>query len=167
MVKNIVLEKPWTLNIEDKFKKKLSTCNNSVENLLALYKKFGYDLVPYDGVKRWGDDSSTETSDITYDEIEEGTELWWKRYTENSIRWTLIRITHKYGGILFFETLNEKKNRKSYIDTGGDDYVWEDNDASRYTLPKHKFYPVKIIKPKWIDISEWHAPKMIQINKDL
>lgn len=155
--------KPWILDITDKFNKQLEQFDGSVERLSMFYKKFGYDKIPYDGIKRWGLDSSTESSDISYDDIEENTTLWMRHYTPNGFRWIMIRITHKYGGIVFFETVNEKKNKKSYIDTGANDYEYTRTE-NRYKLPKHRFYPIEVIKPKWVDISSWNAPKRMIIT---
>lgn len=163
---NIELKNPFVLDISTKFEKPLAQFDGSVEKLIEFYKSFGYDGVPYNGIKRWGVDSSTESSDIKYDDIEEGNELWMRKYTGMGFRWVLIRITCKYGGILFFETISEKQRKKSYIDTGANDFSWATADKSRYSLPKHTFYPIEVIKPSWVDIESWNAPKnMIVTNK--
>lgn len=159
MNKSVKLNNPWILDITEKFTKQLSQFDGSVEKLTEFYKQFGYDKIPYSGEKRWGLDSSTDTSDIKYDDISENSELWWRRYTNTGFRWTLIRITHKYNGIIFFETVGLKKKISTYIDTGANDLQWYSQNKSRYTLPKHEFYPIKIIKPEWVDITGWNAPK--------
>lgn len=163
-MKNINLNKPWVLNISEKFNKILAQFNNDIEKLKAFYKQFDYDKIPYNGIKRWGIDSSTESSDIMYDDIEEGNEMWWRKYSATGFRWILIKITHKYGGILFFETLNEKNKISSYVDTGANDLEWTGNNKARYSLPKHQFYPIEIIKPEWVDIESWNAPKHMKIT---
>lgn len=160
---NIQITNPWVLDITPKFQNMLDKFNGDVEKLKEFHKTFGYDSIPYDGIKRWGLDSSTESSDIKIDDLEEGMELWWRRYTRNSFRWTLIRVTHIYGGIMFFETIGLKKNIKSYVDTGANDLEWK-TAAARYSLPKHTFYPVEVIKPSWVDIEFWNAPKQIIIT---
>lgn len=167
MKKEYKFTNPWVLDITTKFEKQLSQFNGDVEKLKTFYKQFDYDNVPYNGEKRWGYDSSTDSSDIKYDDIPEGSELWWRKYTANGFRWVLIRITHKYGGILFFETVLEKKKISSFIETGANDLVWANkNDPSRYSLPRHRFYPIEVIKPEWVDIEGWCAPKqMIITNK--
>lgn len=112
-----------------------------------------------------GHDSSSESSDIKYDDIPEGSELWWRKYTANGFRWVLIKITHKYGGILFFETVLEKKKISSFIETGANDLECKSQDnPSRYSLPTHIFYPIEVIKPEWVDITEWNAPKQIIVT---
>lgn len=135
------------------------------ENTIRTYGHSSGGL-DYD-LERWGFDSSSDSSDIKYDDIPEGSELWWRKYTANGFRWVLIRITHKYGGILFFETVLEKKKISSFIETGANDFEWTNkNDPSRYSLPRHKFYPIEVIKPEWVDITDWNAPKqMIITNK--
>ena len=118
----IELKRPWVLDLTTKFDKQLSQFGGSRERLIEFYKKFGSNGVIYDGKKRWGLDSSTESSDILYDDLDEGTELWWCKYTANGFRFVLVRVIHKYGGIIFFETIGEKKNKKFYVDCGADDY---------------------------------------------
>ena len=81
----IELKRPWVLDLSTKFDKQLSKFDGSCEKLLEFYKKFGMDGVIYDGNKRWGLDSSTESSDISYDDLAEGTELWWRKYTANGL----------------------------------------------------------------------------------
>lgn len=162
---NITLSNPFVLDISKNFEKQLNQLSGSIDKLIEIYKSFGYDKMPYDGIKRWGLDSSSDSSDLTYDSIEVGHELWLRRYTSNgSFRWNLIRITHKYNGIIFYETLDEKNNKKSYIDTGADDFTWNNTDKSRYTLPKHRFYPIEVIKPEWVDIEGWKAPKQMKVT---
>lgn len=163
-MKNIELKNPWKLNISDRFQKQLSQFDGSVERLQKFYNQFGFDGIPYNGLKRWGLDSSTETSDITYDEIKEGTEMFMRKYTANGSRFIIIRITHKYQGILFYETVAEKTVLKSYIDTGANDNEYTGNNPARYKLPPHIFYPIQVIKPEWVDISSWNAPKKMLIT---
>lgn len=160
----ITLAKPWILDISKRFNKQLSQFDGDIKKLKEFYKAFGYDQIPYTGTKRWGVDSSTDSSDINYGDIEIGMEMWWRRYTQNSFRWTLVRVSHKYGGIIFFRTIGLKNNISSYIDTGANDLEWSGNDDSRFSLPSHTFYPIEIIKPRWVDISPWNAPKMLKIN---
>lgn len=160
----MINDKPFVLNLTEKFNKQLIKFDNSIEKLINFYKSFGYDKVPYDGIKRWGLDSSTDSSDISYDDIEIGHLLYWRKYNENKFKWVKIKITHKFNGIIFFETICEKKNKKSYIDTGANDFVWDKFDKSRYTLPKHIFYPMEVVKPKWVDIESWHAPSKMKIS---
>ena len=158
------IESPWVLDLTTKFDKQLGQFNGSLERLLEFYKILGMDGVIYDGKKRWGLDSSTESSDILYDDLDEGTELWWRKYTANGSRFVLVRVTHKYGGIIFFETIGEKKNKKFYVDCGADDYKWTECDASRYSLPKHRFYPIMVVVPSWVDMSAWCAPKKMIVK---
>lgn len=156
--------KPFVLDLTEKFNKQLMKFDNSIDKLVEFYKKFGYDKVPYDGIKRWGLDSSTDSSDITYDDIEVGHLLYCRKYSENRFRWVKIKITHKFNGIIFFETVGVKRIKKSYIDTGADDFSWDGGNKSRYTLPKHTFYPMEVIKPKWVDIESWNAPSKMKIS---
>ena len=158
------IESPWVLDLTTKFDKQLGQFDGSLERLLEFYKNLGMDGVIYDGKKRWGLDSSTESSDILYDDLDEGTELWWRKYTSNGSRFVLVRVTHKYGGIIFFETIGEKKNKKFYIDCGADDYEWTECDDSRYSLPKHRFYPIMVVVPSWVDMSAWCAPKKMIVK---
>ena len=157
------IESPWVLDLTTKFDKQLGQFDGSLERLLEFYKKLGMDGVIYDGKKRGGLDSSTESSDI-FDDLDEGTELWWRKYTANGFRFVLVRVTHKYGGIIFFETIGEKKNKKFYVDCGADDYEWTECDASRYSLPKHRFYPIMVVVPSWVDMSAWCAPKKMIVK---
>lgn len=158
------IESPWVLDLTTKFDKQLGQFDGSLERLLEFYKNLGMDGVIYDGKKRWGLDSSTESSDILYDDLDEGTELWWRKYTANGSRFVLVRATHKYGGIIFFETIGEKKNKKFYVDCGADDYEWTECDDSRYSLPKHRFYPIMVVVPSWVDMSAWCAPKKMIVK---
>ena len=158
------IESPWVLDLTTKFDKQLGQFDGSLERLLEFYKKLGMDGVIYDGKKRWGLDSSTESSDILYDDLDEGTELWWRKYTANGFRFVLVRVRHKYGGIIFFETIGEKKNKKFYVDCGADDYEWSGCVASRYSLPKHRFYPIMVVVPSWVDMSAWCAPKKMIVK---
>lgn len=158
------IESPWVLDLTTKFDKQLGQFDGSLERLLEFYKNLGMDGVIYDGKKRWGLDSSTESSDILYDDLDEGTELWWRKYTSNGSRFVLVRVTHKYGGIVFFETIGEKKNKKFYVDCGADDYEWTECDDSRYSLPKHRFYPIMVVVPSWVDMSAWCAPKKMIVK---
>lgn len=158
------IESPWVLDLTTKFDNQLGQFNGSLERLLEFYKNLGMDGVIYDGKKRWGLDSSTESSDILYDDLDEGTELWWRKYTANGSRFVLVRVTHKYGGIIFFETIGEKKNKKFYVDCGADDYEWTECDDSRYSLPKHRFYPIMVVVPSWVDMSAWCAPKKMIVK---
>lgn len=158
------IESPWVLDLTTKFDNQLGQFNGSLERLLEFYKNLGMDGVIYDGKKRWGLDSSTESSDILYDDLDEGTELWWRKYTANDSRFVLVRVTHKYGGIIFFETIGEKKNKKFYVDCGADDYEWTECDDSRYSLPKHRFYPIMVVVPSWVDMSAWCAPKKMIVK---
>ena len=84
------IESPWVLDLTTKFDKQLGQFDGSLERLLEFYKKLGMDGVIYDGKKRWGLDSSTESSDILYDDLDEGTELWWK--TQIHREWFQIRV---------------------------------------------------------------------------
>ena len=161
---DIELKSPWVLDLTTKFDKQLSQFGGSHERLLEFYKKFGADGVIYDGKKRWGLDSSTDSSDISYDDLDEGNELWWRKYTANGFRFVLVRVTHKYGDIIFFETVGEKKNKKFYVDCGVDDYEWSEGNASRYSLPKHRFYPIKVVVPSWVDMTAWSAPKKMIVE---
>ena len=86
------IESPWVLDLTTKFDKQLGQFDGSLERLLEFYKKLGMDGVIYDGKKRWGLDSSTESSDILYDDLDEGTELWWRKYTANGFRFVLVRV---------------------------------------------------------------------------
>ena len=158
------IESPWVLDLTTKFDKQLGQFDGSLERLLEFYKNLGMDGVIYDGKKRWGLDSSTESSDILYDDLDEGTELWWRKYTSNGSIFVLVRVTHKYGGIIFFETIGEKKNKKFYVDCGADDYEWTECDASRYSLPKHRFYPIIGVVPAWVYMSAWCAPKKMIVK---
>lgn len=163
----ILKDKPWVLDITSKFQHKLDKFDGNVEKLKEFYKKFGFDAIPYDGIHRWGLDSSTESSDITCHMLEVGHCLYWRKYTENGYRWVKVRVTHIFNGIIFFETIGEKKEKSFYLDTGADDYEWADGAMSRYSLPKHRFYPMEVIKPEWVDISSWNAPKKMKIiNKE-
>ena len=161
---SIEKNKPFVLDLTEKFSKQLMKFDNSIDKIVEFYKKFGYNKVPYDGIKRWGLDSSTDSSDITYGDIEVGYLLFWRKYSENRFRWVKIKITHKFNGIIFFETIGKKKNKKSYIDTGANDFSWNGDNKSRYTLPKHTFYPMEVVKPKWVDIESWHAPSKMKIS---
>lgn len=158
------IESPWVLDLTTKFDNQLGQFNGSLERLLEFYKNLGMDGVIYDGKKRWGLDSSTESSDILYDDLDEGTELWWRKYTANGSRFVLVRVTHKYGGIIFFETIGKKKNKKFYVDCGADDYEWTECDDSRYSLLKHRFYPIMVVVPSWVDMSAWCAPKKMIVK---
>ena len=158
------IESSWVLDLTTKFDKQLGQFDGSLERLLEFYKKLGMDGVIYDGKKRWGLDSSTESSDILYDDLDEGTELWWRKYTANGFRFVLVRVTHKYGGIIFLETIGEKKNKKFYVDCGADDYEWTECDASRYSLPKQRFYPIMVVVPSWVDMTAWSAPKKMIVE---
>ena len=86
------------------------------------------------------------------------------RMVSDSCWFVLVRVTHKYGGIIFFETIGEKKNKKFYVDCGADDYEWTECDASRYSLPKHRFYPIMVVVPSWVDMSDWCAPKKMIVK---
>ena len=68
----IELKCPWVFDLTTKFDKQLSQFGGSRERLLEFYKNFGSDGVIYDGKKRWGLDSSTDSSDISYDDLNEG-----------------------------------------------------------------------------------------------
>lgn len=155
--------KPFIVDLVEKFNDQLIKFDNSIDKLIAFYNNFGYDKVPYNGIKRWGLDSSTESSDITYDDIEIGHLLYWRRYDGIKFRWVKIKITHKFNGIIFFEAVGNKRNKKSYIDTGACDFN-EVNNKARYTLPKHTFYPIEVKKPEWIDIESWNAPEKMKIT---
>ena len=86
---DIELKRPWVLDLTTKFDKQLSQFGGSRERLLEFYKKFGADGVIYDGNKRWGLDSSTDSSDISYDDLDEGNELWWRKI---HCEWLQVRV---------------------------------------------------------------------------
>lgn len=163
-MKNLTLSNPWVLDIVNLFKKQSGLSDFSIDKLLGLYQKLGYDKIQYNGIKRWGLDSSTDSSDIKYDDIDEGMEMFMRKYTANGTKWIVVKVTHKHNGIIFFETLGEKKNKKFYIDTGANDYEWIEN-KSRYTLPKQTFYPIEVIVPDCVDISSWNAPRQMVVTK--
>lgn len=165
MKKNIELNNPWVLDLTKKYPNSYGDTNpENIKKNNEFFAALGYGHTQYDGIKRWGWDSTTDSSDITYDEIEEGMEMWMRKFNGMRFSWVIIRVTHKYNGIIFFETLSEKKNKKSYIDTGADDYVFNTDSGARYKLPEHTFYPIEVIKPTSLDIAPWKAPKHMIIT---
>lgn len=119
-----------------------------------LREHFGIDKYPYNGTKRYGDDSSTEYMDLTYDDVKVGDCF----YIEKANYTYMIEIIGKYRYILFYKV--SITDDISYIDCGADsnnpNYVY-------HAIPKHTIYPIKVIVPAWIDISSWHLPTKTEI----
>lgn len=119
-----------------------------------LREHFGIDKYPYNGSKRYGDDSSTEYMDLIYDDVKIGDCF----YIGKANYIYMIKITNKCGYILFYKVLIT--GDVSYIDCGAD----SNNPNYKYhAIPKNTIYPIKIIVPTWIDISSWHLPTKTEI----
>lgn len=110
---------------------------------------FGIDKYPYNGTKRYGDDSSTEYMDLTYDDVKVGDCFYVKR---NGLIYPL-EIINKCEYILFYHILIIEE--RGYIDCG----AYSNHPNYMYhAIPKNTIYPVKIVVPNWIDISKWKLP---------
>ena len=158
MKKNTInLTQPFTIDITHFFDKQLAQFDNDPKKLRKFYKdNFKVDKVPYYGSHRNKFDSTTEVSDITYDKIKVGDQLYWRRYKGLSYYWDVIEVTHKYGYVIFFKSLTD--GRTSYTDCGADS---SDNVNKNHNLPHRIFYPIEIIKPKWVSVDEMNLPKRL------
>ena len=123
------------INLIDKFSNKVSW----------IKEHFG--KYPYNEIKRYGDDSSTDYMDLTYDEIEVNDCFYIKQ--NNKVRKIVITAKLKY--ILFYTILNTKIC--GYIDCDA-----SSNDPNYFykAVPRNTIYPIKVIVPSWIDISTWN-----------
>ena len=158
MKKNTInLTQPFTIDITHFFDKQLAQFDNDPKKFCKFFKdNFKVDKVPYYGSHRNKFDSTTEVSDITYDKINVGDQLYWRRYKGLSYYWDVIEITHKYGYVIFFKSLTD--GRTSYTDCGADSH---DMVNSNHNLPHNFFYPIEIIKPKWVSVDEMNLPKRL------
>lgn len=155
--KTINLTQPFTIDLTHFFDKQLAKFENNPKKLCKFFKdNFQLDKVPYYGTHRNGQDSTTEVSDITYDNINVGDQLYWRRYRGLSYYWDVIEITHKYGYVIFFKSLTD--GRTSYTDCGADSH---DKVNNNHNLPHNFFYPIEIIKPKWVSVDEMNLPKRL------
>ena len=156
-VRTINLTQPFTIDLTHFFDKQLAKFDNNPKKLCKFFKdNFQLDKVPYYGTHRNGLDSTTEVSDITYDNINVGDQLYWRRYRGLSYYWDVIEITHKYGYVIFFKSLTD--GRTSYTDCGADS---NDIVNNNHNLPHKFFYPIEIIKPKWVSVDEMNLPKRL------
>lgn len=114
-----------------------------------LKEHFDIDKYPYDGTKRYGDDSSTEYMDLTYDEVNVG-DCFYMIIGPYGYK---IEISNKCGYILFYKILIT--GDVSYIDCGANS---RHPNYKYHAIPKNTIYPIKVIVPNWIDISSWHLP---------
>lgn len=114
-----------------------------------LREHFRLDKYPYNGTKLYGDDSSTEYMDLTYNDVKVGDCF----YIKDAGVTRLVEITAKCDYILFYHVYITEK--VGYIDCGASsnnpNYSW-------HTVPQYSLYPMKVIVPNWIDISNWHLP---------
>ncbi len=119
-----------------------------------LREHFGLDKYPYNGTKRYGADSSTEYMDLTYNDVKVGDCF----YIKDAGVTRLVEITAKCDYILFFRVYITEK--VGYIDCGASsnnpNYSW-------HAIPKYSLYPIKVIIPNWIDISNWNLPTETEI----
>ena len=130
-----------------------------------MKNNFGDEKWLFNGTKRYGADSSTEVSVITYNMVKKGTELLWAK-SEGMMKVVLypVRVVHKYHNMVFLQNLVDDKI--FYVDCGADDYDWRKFDKKYVpAFPSHSFYPVEVIVPEYVDISDWHLPKVVQITK--
>lgn len=119
-----------------------------------LKKCFGIDKYPYNGTKRYGDDSSTDYMDLLYTDINIGDCF----YIEDANYIYMIEIIDKHRYILFYSI--QITGDVGYIDCGADS---KNPNYKYHAIPKHTIYPMKVIVPNWIDISSWHLPTKTQI----
>ena len=156
-MRTINLTQPFTIDLTHFFDKQLAKFDNNPKKLCKFFKdNFQLDKVPYYGMYRNKFDSTTEVSDITYDNINVGDQLYWRRYRGLSYYWDVIEVTHKYGYVIFFKSLTD--GRTSYTDCGADSH---DNVNKNHNLPHRIFYPIEIIKPKWVSVDEMNLPKRL------
>ena len=156
-MRTINLTQPFTIDLTHFFDKQLAKFDNNPKKLCKFFKdNFQLDKVPYYGMHRNKFDSTTEVSDITYDNINVGDQLYWRRYRGLSYYWDVIEVTHKYGYVIFFKSLTD--GRTSYTDCGADSH---DNVNKNHNLPHRIFYPIEIIKPKWVSVDEMNLPKRL------
>lgn len=155
--KDIVLTQPFIIDITHFFDKQLKQFDNDPKKLCEFYKNnFQLDKVPYYGMHRNGYDSTSDVSDITYNDLKVGDQLYWKRYKGLIFSWDIVEITHMYGYVIFFKSLSD--NRTSYIDCGADT---ADTVNENHNLPKHFFYPIEIKKPSWVSVEYMELPKQL------
>lgn len=114
-----------------------------------LKEHFGIDKYPYNGTKRYGDDSSTDYMDLTYADVNIGDCF----YIEDTNYIYMIEIIDKHRYILFYNI--QITGDIGYIDCGA---CSNDPNYKYHAIPKHTIYPMKVIVPNWIDISSWHLP---------
>ena len=119
-----------------------------------LREHFGIDKYPYNGTKRYGDDSSTEYMDLKYSDVKEGDCFYIKRDSQICI----AKITNMCRNILFYKVIETKE--EGYIDCGA---CSNDPNYKYHAIPKHTIYPMKVIVSDWIDISDWHLPIEVEI----
>lgn len=119
-----------------------------------LREHFGIDKYPYNGTKRYGDDSSTDYMDLTYTDVNIGDCF----YIEDTNYTYIIEIIDKHRHILFYNI--QSTGDVGYIDCGADS---KNPNYKYHAIPKHIIYPMKVIVPNWIDISSWYLPTKTQI----
>lgn len=137
---------PFELDITWYFKESIDKIGLSA--VLEKLSHIGGDgkHIDYYGVKK-SSDGITEISDIRYDKIKVGHGLFMRRYNKDAKRKIIdiVRITHKYGGVIFFEGTD-----------GVRDFVYAPNN-----LPK-EFYAMKYIKKNYIKLA-FKLPKIVEI----
>lgn len=133
---------PFVFNIADKIPK------NRV-NIPWLIKNLGVDKYPYRGIRRYGEDSSTEYMDLKYYDVKGGDCFHIKRGGQICI----AKITNMCRNILFYKIIETKE--EGYIDCGA---CSNDPNYKYHAIPKGFIYPMTVIVPDWVDISDWHLP---------
>lgn len=153
--KDIELKNPLVLDVRERLEKGVNQFENPKKFQEWLKENFGYEKYPYDGRHKYGLDSSTEVSDITYEMLEEGMELfcYMKPKGHNKMNWFPIRIIHKFHFMVFYECLID--GYISFVDCGACDYDWRKyHEKFEPCLPIHFFAPIQIILPKYAEFSE-------------
>lgn len=155
-IKDIILDKPFVVNVREKMVGFLSKFETEDEFKTWFKTNFGWDKFPYEGIKRQGMDSSTDYSDIYYDEIEVGHNFYYRIHKGMQLKTIPIVITAKCNYIVFYKELTT--NKVGYIDFGADS---NDPNFKYHASPKSTLYPIEVKVPDYIDISGWHLPKQV------
>lgn len=160
-IEDIELKKPFVFDIEEYLKKTIK--NFDVETFkTSINKIFGHTKYSFSGIHRYGMDSSTDGSVITYDDLKVGNELFWKR-PKGAYHYIIdvIRVTHKHNNIIFFKSLTD--GLKSYMDCGANELL--DKKPNEKALDHLHFYPIEVICPDYVRVRDWYLPQIVKISK--
>lgn len=155
---------PVILDLKAYYDNKIKDIPAALEN---MKRSFGVDKLQYYFNHTKLGTGITQT-DMFYKDLEVGHVLIWRKFNGLNSKYVKIEITHKFNGVIFFKEL--KTNANYYVDCVshlcglyGDTY--KERFEDKYTLPTYTFYPVEVLVPPYVDISEANFPKQTKIIK--